>query len=57
MAPPSAVETITVPVSVDSLRLHSTTAATADYKQLAPTGFSREGEEIGTEEFSAAKVG
>lgn len=53
--PPSAVETITVPAPVESRRLHTTKAATGDYKQLSPTRFSREEEEAGTDRFAAAK--
>ena len=53
---PSAVETITVPVSeAPVLKLHSTQSGTGDYKELSTRGFDKESE-AGKKGWQAAKV-
>ncbi|EON97605.1 putative alpha-ketoglutarate-dependent taurine dioxygenase protein [Phaeoacremonium minimum UCRPA7] len=52
---PSAVETITVPVSeAPVLKLHSTQSGTGDYKELSTRGFDKESE-AGKKGWQAAK--
>ncbi len=51
---PSATETVVV-TEAPTLRLHSTSAATGDYKELLPVSYDKEAEE-GRTGFGAAKV-
>ncbi|CAK7273522.1 hypothetical protein SEPCBS119000_005699 [Sporothrix epigloea] len=54
---PSAIETVaaSAPIATKKIALHTTTAATGDYKELSPTRFSRENEIGGIVGFEAAK--
>ena len=52
---PSAIETVTVTEAPAVLKLHTTQAATGDYKELLPVAYDQEAEE-GKKGFAAAKV-